>query len=82
MNDPTKLGAPDMAARMAAIWRRILDHGDFGTSDSFFDVGGHSLVATELAIEIEREFGFRVPAETVFDHPTIDDLCAFVATKA
>ncbi|AOK56243.1 acyl carrier protein [Burkholderia stagnalis] len=78
----TDLTAPllaDATERMHAIWRRMLDHDEFGPTDSFFDVGGHSLLITELAIEIEKEFGVNIPADAIFDHQTIAALCAFVS---
>ena len=50
---------------VAARWRRILGHGNFGSEDDFFEVGGDSLQAMDLLLEIEKKFGCRIPFETV-----------------
>ncbi|MCA8095442.1 acyl carrier protein [Burkholderia anthina] len=78
MNDLAQSTVSDAIERMLAIWRRILDHDEFGTSDSFFDVGGHSLLTTELAIEVENEFGVPIPVHAIFDHQTVSALCTFI----
>ncbi|SDJ53511.1 Acyl carrier protein [Paraburkholderia steynii] len=68
--------------KMAGIWANVLDHQEFGVSDNFFDVGGHSLVVTRLAIEIEQAFGVSVPVDAIFDQPTIESLCAYISKKS
>lgn len=78
---PISATSTDAIARMRPIWCRILDHDEFGPDDSFFDVGGHSLLTTELAIEIENEFGVAIPVDAIFDHQTITELCAFVSRR-
>ncbi|MCI3208035.1 MULTISPECIES: acyl carrier protein [Pandoraea] len=79
--DPVSTVSTDAIDRMHAIWRRILDHDEFGPDDSFFDIGGHSLLTTELAIEIENEFRVAIPVDAIFDHQTIAELCAFVSHR-
>lgn len=78
MTNSTELAFADTTERMRLIWIRILDHNEFGSTDSFFDVGGHSLLITELAIEIEKEFGVSIPAGAIFDHQTLSTLCTFI----
>jgi amino acid adenylation domain-containing protein len=52
--------APVMAARdgiervVAAIWRDVLGHAEFGARDSFFDAGGHSMLFLKVR-ELLRE---------------------------
>jgi len=67
--------------RMKKIWARILDHEEFGENDSFFDVGGHSLLTMELAVEIQNEFGIDIPVESIFDYSTIAGLCALISRR-
>jgi acyl carrier protein len=49
-----------------------------GPRDDFFALGGDSLLAAELQIEIELAFGVEVPATTLFRTPTIADLAQVV----
>ena len=66
---------------LKGIWESLLEHSDFSTTDDFFDVGGHSLLATELMLSIEKAFHVELPAETIFDHPTIEDLLEVISSK-
>ncbi|KAL9484759.1 hypothetical protein ACSS6W_003548 [Trichoderma asperelloides] len=42
---------------------------DVGITDHFFDLGGHSLMATKLASRISRRLEARVSVKDIFDHP-------------
>lgn len=50
-----KIVHPDepLQIQITAIWRRILNHSDFGVDDDFFEAGGDSLQATEMLLELE-----------------------------
>jgi len=45
-----------------------------GMNDNFFDLGGNSLKALTLLIEIEELFHFRPDFSTLFAHPSPDEL--------
>jgi amino acid adenylation domain-containing protein len=66
----------DTEKRMAGIWKSLLKLDGVGIHDDFFRIGGHSLVAVNLIIKIEKEFGIRLPLATLFDHSTIHKLSA------
>jgi thioesterase domain-containing protein/acyl carrier protein len=57
--------------RLRAIWEDVLSVTGIGVDDSFFDVGGHSLLALKLFQRIERAFGIRLPITALFLAPTI-----------
>ncbi|SFS17041.1 amino acid adenylation domain-containing protein [Dyella sp. OK004] len=46
--------------RLAAIWQTLLDVDQIRTSDNFFDIGGHSLLAVEMATRVQQETGIRL----------------------
>ncbi len=56
------------------IWEHVLDVRPVGVTDSFFDLGGHSLSAVQLMDEIERRFGQRLAPAKLFEAPTIERL--------
>jgi len=60
--------------RLATIWREILGLPIVGVTDSFFDVGGHSLLAVRLLARIQRDLGRRLPLTTLFANQTIASL--------
>ncbi|GKT95948.1 AMP-binding enzyme [Colletotrichum tofieldiae] len=51
---------------------------ELGITDSFFDLGGHSLMATKLSARLSRRFHTRVSVKDIFDHPVIVDLAASI----
>lgn len=61
-------------ARLARLWERLLDMRPVSVEESFFDLGGDSLLAARLFAELERSMGRAVPLATLFAHPTIRSL--------
>jgi thioester reductase-like protein/amino acid adenylation domain-containing protein len=80
---PKDAGADERQAAMLAIWHQMLGlaPGNLGPDDNFFDYGGHSLLAVELTVAVERVFGPSLPAKAVYSHPTVNDLLAFMAGR-
>ena len=53
------------------IWERTLNLTGIGVADSFFDLGGDSLLALELCIAIESRIGRKVSPSSLIAAPTI-----------
>ncbi|MEX0828135.1 MAG: amino acid adenylation domain-containing protein [Haliea sp.] len=66
---------------LAAIWCDILQRPEVSAVESFFNLGGHSLMAVRLFDRIRRNFGADLPISTLFSHPTIRDLSEIVDEK-
>jgi amino acid adenylation domain-containing protein len=60
--------------KLAAIWKELLNVPKVSVKDSFFDLGGQSLMAVRLFNRIEQEFGQRFPLAMLYAAPTIEDL--------
>ncbi|HEX4160563.1 MAG TPA: alpha/beta fold hydrolase [Rhizomicrobium sp.] len=73
---------PDIAARLGEIWSRTLNISPIGPEDDFFDLGGDSLLAVGLFLEIERETGISLPITTIYDAPTINALADIITGEA
>ena len=58
------------------IWQRLLPTAPstIPLDESFFDLGGHSILATRLVFEIRKTFVVEAPLGLVFDKPTIKGL--------
>ena len=67
---------------LALIWEELLGRSDIGVHDSFFDVGGHSLLAAQLMDAIERACGHAIPLTTLFTDSTIEQLARVVRRGA
>ncbi len=66
---------------LAALWAKILGLERVGIHDDFFDLGGQSLLAIRLFLEIEKELGRRLPVVTLFQGPTIAQLADVLQRK-
>jgi len=62
-------GATEKA--VAALWAEVLERPEPGVEESFFDLGGHSLLLARLQMRIGEELGRDVPLLTLIEHPTI-----------
>jgi thioesterase domain-containing protein/malonyl CoA-acyl carrier protein transacylase/acyl carrier protein len=56
---------------LARIWSEALELKQIGLHDNFFDIGGHSLQAMRVIVEIHKHFGKPVPMSSLFIAPTI-----------
>ncbi|MFZ1177051.1 MAG: condensation domain-containing protein, partial [Mycobacterium sp.] len=57
--------------RIAALFSALLGHDRVGVDDSFFDLGGHSLVATKLVAAIRSDCGVELGIRDVFELATV-----------
>jgi thioesterase domain-containing protein len=57
---------------LVEVWKEVLGLRDVGIRDSFFDVGGHSLIAVRLMARIHDITGQRIPVAAIFRAPTIE----------
>jgi amino acid adenylation domain-containing protein len=62
------------------IWCKLLGHSAFGATESFFDVGGHSLLLTNLLNEIDKKWEINLPMQQVFQHPDIRHIAILLDT--
>jgi acyl carrier protein len=73
-------GAPLSEAEqtVAEVWGAVLGLQGLGRQANFFDLGGHSLMATQIITRLRSAFGFEIPVEDLFDHATVADFAAHV----
>ncbi|MFB0620868.1 amino acid adenylation domain-containing protein [Streptomyces sp. AGS-58] len=76
---PTAAGAALSGAleeQIAAVWREVLRIDQVGADDSFFEVGGHSLLLVQVQRRLSQVLGRPVTGVALFTHPTIRKLAA------
>jgi amino acid adenylation domain-containing protein len=56
---------------LAGIWEEVLDRTQIGRHDNFFQVGGHSLKATQIVSALFRQMNIRLDIGQIFSQPTI-----------
>jgi amino acid adenylation domain-containing protein len=59
---------------LSVIWQELLEVEKVSVKDSFFDLGGKSLLAVRLFVRIEQELGRKLPLATLFRAPTLEQI--------
>ncbi len=73
----------DTERKVAQIWQELLDVERVGLRDHFFELGGNSLIATQVVVRLERAFDVRLPLARLFEEPTLMGLVGLIeATRA
>ena len=63
---------------MVGIWQDVLGVERVGIQDSFFELGGDSLIGLKLIAQLKQEFGIEVPAVDLYKGPTISRLAGII----
>ncbi|UWP80173.1 condensation domain-containing protein [Dactylosporangium fulvum] len=66
----------EMEARLAGIFCRVLRRDSVRVTESFFDMGGHSLLVFKLIEQCASELGLRPSVQDVFTGPSVRALAA------
>jgi amino acid adenylation domain-containing protein len=69
----------DSEEQVAAIWAEVLRLDRVGVRDDFFDLGGHSLAAMQVAARVRQRLGVEMPLRLIFEQPTVEGLAARLA---
>ena len=56
---------------LAGIWQEVLGRERVGVDESFFDLGGHSLLVMQLLARLRSVFGVDLPVRRIFEAPTV-----------
>ena len=67
--------------KIASAWEEVLGLDQFGINDDFFEVGGHSLLAAQLAMALSKRLNTSVPLKDIFQFSTIRELAKQYSAK-
>lgn len=67
--------------KIAAIWQDLLGVADVGIDDSFFDLGGHSLIAVRLFAQVKKAYNVDLPISVLFEAPTIRKIADLIEAQ-
>ncbi|PQZ88949.1 non-ribosomal peptide synthetase [Pseudomonas trivialis] len=60
--------------QLAAIWQDVLEVGQVGLNDNFFERGGHSLLVINVMSRIQLELGVKISVHELFQHAQLKQL--------
>ncbi|MCP4155224.1 MAG: amino acid adenylation domain-containing protein, partial [bacterium] len=67
--------------KLAAIWQQVLGNPNIGTTDNFFEIGGHSLKAINVIAGIEKTFEVTLPLPVLFAKPYITEQAHYIESS-
>lgn len=68
----------DTEKKVAMLWKEILNLDKVGVYDNFFQIGGTSLMAAQLIIKFQMEFGMTLPVRIFFDNSSVEQMAAYI----
>ncbi|MFG3497379.1 type I polyketide synthase [Streptomyces sp. NPDC047928] len=71
----------DTLVRLRELFARALGMDDVGARDNFFEMGGDSLIAVQLAAAVQTSLRVRLSVKQVFTAPTPERLARLVAEE-
>ncbi|UXY19845.1 phosphopantetheine-binding protein [Streptomyces cynarae] len=78
---PQASGAPDVLTAVSELFARTLGLESVGPDAGFFDLGGDSLVATQLLALARESFGVELESSVLYDAQTPAEFAALVADR-
>jgi len=66
---------------LAKIWADVLGIERVGVNDDFFQLGGHSMLATQIISQVREALQTEVPFNTIFDSPTVGGMALTIGQR-
>jgi polyketide synthase PksN len=70
-----------LESKLAVIWGSVLGIKEVDIYDNFHDMGGDSILATQLLKEIDKEYPEAISISDIFSYPTVSQLAEFISSK-
>ena len=82
-NTKKKIVSPrnDTDKKLLEIYKKIFNTKEMGIQDSFFELGGDSLIAIKIEIEIKLKLNVDIYVKDIIENPILQDLSDLIAKK-
>lgn len=70
-----------MEETVAALWRETLELERVARTDTFFELGGDSLLASYVIQKLRERYGIPLTLKALFDHPTLAEVSAYLSEQ-
>ena len=64
----------DTERALCSLWQRVLGGGAVSATADFFELGGDSLLATRMLVQLNQQFGLALGIRDIFNQRTVRDL--------
>jgi len=78
LSTPHTSPSNEIEKSLIQIWEEVLDVQPIGIHDNFFDLGGHSLSATQVVARVIQQFELDIPLQSLFWSPTVAEMAAVI----
>jgi aryl carrier-like protein len=68
----------EVEAILAGIWQEVIGVAEVRREDNFFDLGGHSVLVTQMLTRLRRNLGIELTLRNVFESPTLGELARII----
>mgnify|MGYP001005791809 CR=1 FL=1 len=68
-------------AKILEVFQRNFDAAEIGVTDNFFEMGGDSLLALRIIVELSEAFGQQIPVDAFLTHPSIEQLALHLGSE-
>ncbi|MFJ3471120.1 non-ribosomal peptide synthetase [Pseudomonas sp. NPDC090201] len=77
---PRREPATDNERLLLGLWAQLLElpPGDISTDESFFNLGGHSILLSQMLLGIREQFGRSIPINRFIEAPTLINLASLI----
>jgi amino acid adenylation domain-containing protein len=79
--ESTDLPRNETEKKLADIWKNVLGHGNIRVYDNFFEIGGQSLLATQMMIRVQNMFQINLTLRIIFNYPSIEALSTYILSQ-
>lgn len=77
--DSTTVAQTPLEEMLVRIWAEVLKLDQIGIHDNFFEIGGNSLIATQVVSRVRKELEKDIKLRTLFEAPTIAEYARLLA---
>jgi len=84
VEDPDTLEAPESAVErvLAFLWQELLGKPAVSRTDDFFQLGGHSILATQLYARILETLGVKISLRSLFEERKLHSIAASLIAQS
>ena len=78
--DAATASQADIEAAVARIWKNVLGVEHITRDHNFFELGGTSLLVTQVTTRLNHHLQLDVPPQVLFEKPTLAELADYIYT--